>query len=435
MLEIYFETYGCTANYNSTELMKGLCKQAGLNITNSEDYADIIIINSCIVKAPTEEKIRRRIQDLIKKFPKKKIIIAGCIPSINKKFFQEYQEKNIYLLNTNNVKNIVNLIKEIYEGNYEAEKYLKRRNELKLNLPKIPKENYIGITQISEGCLGECSYCIVRLAKGKLFSYPKDKVLESINSDLNSGCKEIWLTSQDNASYGNEENKFLLPSLLSDVLKINKRFFIRVGMMNPNNVLKILSQLLEIYEDKKIYKFLHIPIQSGSDRILKSMNRKYTKKDVLEIVNSFREKFPDMHISTDFIVGYPGETEEDFQETLELVKIINPETLNFSKFWPRKGTPAEKLEELSPELIRDRIIRISNLHKELCLENQKKFLGKEAKVFVDQKGLGDFPDTYLARDENYKLYAVQTKEKILGKNVNVKVTKTTPHYLISERII
>jgi threonylcarbamoyladenosine tRNA methylthiotransferase CDKAL1 len=424
-LEIYFETYGCTANYNSTEIMKGLVKQAGLNITSNPDFADLIVINSCIVKEPTEEKIRRRIQDLLKQ--KKKIILAGCMPRLNK---EKLNKKNLFLLDTSHIKNIIHLIEDIQKNNYKSEKFLEQREEIKLNLPKISKEKYIGITQISEGCLGECSYCITRIAKGKLFSYPKKKIIQSIKNDLQSGCKEIWLTSQDNASYGNDDKKYKLPELLNEIIKLKNNFFIRVGMMNPNNVLKILSELIEIYKNKKMFKFLHIPIQSGSNKILKSMRRKYKKEDFLKIISEFKKKFPEMHISTDVIVGFPGETERDFQETFDLIKKIKPETLNISKFWPRPGTTASRIQNQIPSKIKkQRATKIAELHKNICNKNQKKFIGTNHKVLVDKKG---FEGTYLARDENYKLFAVRSKKDILGKIVDIKIEKVTPHYLIGE---
>lgn len=426
MLEIYFETYGCTANYNSTEIMKGLIRQAGLNITSNIDLAEIIIINSCIVKEPTEEKIRRQVQDLLKK--EKKVILAGCMPKINK---NKFQKPNIYLLDTHNIRKITDLIKDIEEKIYDEDNYLKFRNEIKTNLPKISKEKFIGITQISEGCLGECSYCITRIAKGKLFSYSEDKIISSIKNDLDAGCKEIWLTSQDNASYGNENNEYNLPNLLKKILSIKKRFFIRIGMMNPNNVLKILPELIEIYENKKMFKFIHIPLQSGSNEILKTMKRDYTKRDFLKIIKSMKKEFPNMHLSTDVIIGFPGETKKDFQETYEIIKEIEPETINFSKFWSRPYTLAAKLKPVNKDIVKKRIQKIAKLHKDICNKKQKEFFSTTHKVLVDQKGFGN---TYLARDENYKLFAVQSKEKILGKIIEVKVKKITPHYLISSKI-
>jgi len=423
--ELYFETYGCTANQNSTEIMKGLVKQAGLNITSNISYADLIVINSCIVKSPTEEKIRRRIQELLKKG--KKIILAGCMPAFLPKSIRE--QNNLFLLDIHHIKDIVNLLKDIKTNQYNPEKYLKKQNETKLCLPKISGEKFIGITQISEGCLGECSYCIVKLAKGKLFSYPKEKIIENVKNDLNAGCKEIWISSQNNASYGKEQGKYLLPELLKEIAELPGNFFIRLGMVNPDDFIKILPEIIEIYKNKKMFKFIHMPIQSGSNKILKSMNRKYTNEDILKIMSSLKKEFPDIIIATDIIVGFPGETEEDFQETIKIIKEIKPEILNRSNFYPRPNTAAAKLEQLASEIINKRANEIMNLHLEICKDIQKRYLGETLHVLVDQKG---FENTYLSRDKNYKLIVVHSKEKILGKFINVKITSTMPHYLIGE---
>lgn len=422
--EIYFETYGCTANQNSTEILQGLVRQAGLNITTDGKFADLVVINSCMVKSPTEEKIRRRIQELLASG--KRIILAGCLPRINSKKFLGI--KNLFLLDTSHIKNIINLVQDIQTENYSPEKYLSKRNEIKLCLPKLPKEKIIGITQVSEGCLGECSYCIVKTIKGKLFSYPKEKIIENIKNDLQNGCKEIWITSQDNASYGNEEKKYSLPELLKEIISIKGSFRIRIGMMNPNNVIKILQELIKIYKNPKIFKFLHLPIQSGSDKILKSMKRKYSVKDVKKIIQEFKKEFPEIIISTDIIVGFPDETEKDFQETLKLIEEIKPEILNRSNFYPRQDTEAEKLKQINSKEMNKRATELMKLHLKICDETQKKFLNTEHKVLVDQKG---FAGTFLARDENYKLYAIQSRENILGKFVNIKVKKVLPHYLIA----
>lgn len=430
MLEVYFETYGCTANQNSSEIMKGLIRQAGLNITLNPERADIIIINSCIVKQSTEEKIRRKLTDFLKQG--KKVILAGCMPRLNKDKLKKDNPNNFYMLDTSQIKSITSIIKDIQENNYDAEKYLKKINEVKLALPKISDSRCVGITQISEGCLGECSYCIVRLAKGKLFSYPKEKIIESIKNDIQSGCKEIWITSQDNAAYGNEEGKHLLPELLKEILEIPGKFYIRIGMMNPNNVLKILPELVEIYKHPKMFKFLHLPIQSGSDRILKAMNRKYKIKDINKIIYKFKKEIPEITIATDIIVGFPGETDKDFEETCKIIQEILPEILNRSNFGVRKGTPAEKLKPLPPKIMNQRAEHLMNLHLKICNSLQEPYLGRELEVLIDKKG---FENTWLGRTETYKLVAVHSPANILGKKLKVKIKRILPHYLIGEPIL
>jgi len=355
---LYFETFGCVANKNNTEIMKGLCRQSGLEITNNPDIADFLVINTCIVKEPTEKKIERRIQDLQNQYPKKPMIIAGCMPEVKKL-------PGVYLLGIHHVKDIAKLIRKIYENDYDEKEFLDKRNEEKLCLPKIPAINKIGITQISEGCLGNCSFCIVKLAKGKLFSYPQARILENIKNDLQSGCKEIWLTSQDNASYGLDGGARKLPELMEKILALKGRFIVRLGMMNPENVLPILPALLDIYKHKKIKKFLHLPLQSGSNKILRLMNRKYSIEDLSAIIKKFKEEIPDLFLSTDIIVGFPEETEEDFLASLKILQEIKPNQLNISKFWTRKGTEAEKMKQIDKSIVKERIKKLMSLWKEI----------------------------------------------------------------------
>ena len=339
--------------------MKGLVRQAGLEITNNPDVADILVINTCIVKEPTEKKIERRISDLIKLYPKKPLIIAGCMPQVRK-----IKQENIFLLGTHHIKDITKLIRKIYENKVD-EDFVSERNEEKLCLPKIPEKRDVGITQISEGCVGNCTFCITRLAKGKLFSYSEEKILKNIKNDLQSGAKEIWITSQDNAAYGLDKGKRKLPDLLRKILSLKGKFKVRVGMMNPENVLPILDELVEIYKHKKMKKFLHIPVQSGSNKILKLMNRRYKVEDFIKIVDSFKKEIPDLTLWTDIIVGFPGETEKDFEESLNLVKKIKPSFINISRFWVRKGTLAEKMKQLPQQEVKKRVKKLTSLFKEI----------------------------------------------------------------------
>ncbi len=424
MFEIYFETYGCTANQNNSEIMKALVRRAGLNITNNPNIADIIIINSCIVKGPTEEKIRRRISDLLKEG--KKVIVAGCMPRV---FKDKLRKENLYLLDVSQTTNIVKLIKDIFDKRNSFEKYLEIRKEKKVGFSKEAFERVIGITQISEGCFGKCTYCIVRIAKGKLFSYPLEEIVNSVEKDVKSGKKEIWITSQDNASYGNDYGKYELPKLLKKILEIKGNFLVRVGMMNPNNVIKILDELIEVYKNEKMFKFLHIPIQSGSDKVLKDMKRGYNTQEVLKIVSKFREEIPDILIATDIIVGYPTETNDDWEKTVSLLKKIKPEIVNRSNFSARPHTEASKLKPLDFRIIKKRSKELMDLHLKICKDIQKDFIGKRVVALIDKKGFGE---TYIGRTKNYKLIAVHSKKDLLGKFIEAEIIKTTPHYLVGK---
>lgn len=429
----YLETYGCSANQNNSEIIAGLLVQAGMETVSKPELADICIINTCIVKGPTENKIKERIKKLAKD---NIVIVGGCMPQVRQKYLNNLE--NVYMLGTHHLKDIKSLIKIIFETrDAKISRFVNERNEIKLCLPKLARNKKIGITQILEGCIGNCNFCTVRLAKGRLFSYPEEKIIESIKQDIKNGCKEIWLTSQDNASYGLDKEKARLPELLKKVIKIPGNFRIRLGMMNPNNVLPILDELIRIYKHKKIYKFLHLPVQSGSDKILSLMNRQYSIHDFKKIIHRFRAEIKDLTLSTDIILAYPGESKKDYEKTKNLIEIIKPDILNINKYWPMKNTKAATLPQISPEIAKERATEIMKLHREIALENNKKLLDTKQKCFVYEKG---FPNTFLARNPSYKLIVIRDKNNkidknsvnLVGKFVNCKIKEAKSHYLISE---
>jgi len=434
----YIESYGCSANLNNSEIIKGLLIQAGLEITNNPKLAGVLILNTCVVKGPTEEKINFKIKQLSKL--NKPLIIAGCMPEVRKHELSKIP--NIFLLGTHHFKEIPKLIKKISENKLtdkDKQELISLKDEIKLNLPKISDSKKIGITQISEGCLGNCTYCIVKLAKGKLFSYPEEKILKNVEQDLKSGCREIWITSQDNASYGldRKEKKHKLPSLLKKILKLDYNFKLRIGMMDPNNILPILDELIEVYKHEKMFKFLHMPIQSGSNKILKDMNRLYNVTQIMKIRSHFKKQIPNLTLSTDIIVGYPTETEKDFNDTLKLIKQIKPDIINISKFWPRKGTEAAKLAHLPINAVLKRTKKLVKLNTKNILENNKKYLNKELPVLIDKPGFKLKNQlSWLARADNYKLVIIKSDigKNLLGRHLKVRITDAKGHYLTGEKV-
>tara|TARA_Y100000310_G_scaffold337331_1_gene424146 strand:- start:407 stop:1624 length:1218 start_codon:yes stop_codon:yes gene_type:complete len=401
---IYIETYGCTANRNNSEILKGKLIQQGHKITNNLEIAETIIINTCIVKGKTENKIFRRIQDLAKTYPNKQMLVSGCMTETNKKEIRKLNPKANFL---------------------ELNK--------KLLIPKIPDNKLIGITQISEGCFGNCTYCKTRLAKGKLKSFDMNDIVKSVENDLKAGAKEIWITSQDNANYGMDQDnkKQKLPELLNKILDLKHRFKLRLGMMDPNNVLPILDNLIEIYKNKKIYKFIHIPIQSASNKVLKDMNRIYNIEDVEQIIEKFRKQIPDIVISTDIIVGYPTESEKDHDKNIEFIRKFKPDVFNLSKMSIHKKTLAEKLKPLDIKIISKRTTELMKIHRETALENKQKYLGKNINIFINKKLEKNL---FEGRDKNYNIIIIKSDNNILGKNVNVKIDKIGVHHMIGEVI-
>ncbi len=431
---IYIETYGCSANQNNSEIIQGLLEKQGFIIVSRPEIADLAIINTCIVKGPTEHKMISRIKTLSRfQF----LIVVGCMADVKSEKIKKIAKQSNFkvklaLVGTKHIHEIAKIIKKLIKG--KESELISQKKEIKLCLFKTPKRKTIGITQISEGCQGNCSFCIVRFAKGKLFSYPQDKIIKNVKQDLIS-CKEIWLTSQDNACYGLDliHGKHELPKLLKKVLSIKKKFFVRLGMMNPSSLLPIVEEIIECYKDKKMFKFLHVPVQSGSNNILRLMNRPYSVQDFIYIIEKFRREFPDLVLSTDIIVGFPGETKKDFEKTFELIKKIRPDILNISKFWPMSGTLASKMKQTPIKECKKRATKFMKLHKKIALGINKKFIDKKYHILIDDSQ----GDSWLSHNKNYKLIILKKskikKENLLGKFIDIKITKAMPHYLISER--
>lgn len=423
MMKVYIETYGCSANQSESEIMAGLVKKEGYTIINELDDSDFVIINTCFVKSPTEEKILRRITDIQKKYPKKELIIGGCMPEvINRKLLRLAPRSA--LISTHNITRIVEAIKKL--GNNEKVNFVGKTQESKLCMPKIRKNRLVGITEISQGCNGKCSYCCVKLAKGNLYCYSPQKIIQDVTNALEEGCREIWITSQDNGAYSFKGMK--LPGLIAGICKIPGDFKVRIGMINPDHVLTFTDGLIEAYRSEKVFKFVHLPIQSGSNTVLGKMNRFYGNADVLKIVKKLRKELPLITISTDVIVGFPTETESDFLKTKELLERMKPDIVNVSKFGAREGTDAKKMKPLDSKVVKKRSVEMSIFVKSKSEERNKIWSGWTGEIFISGKGRKK--NQYKGRNISYKPVLVESQKNLLGKTVEVEITDYSVTHLV-----
>lgn len=420
------ETYGCSANRSHSEIMKGLLEKAGCKIVENPELANVLIVNTCIVKDPTEKKMIHRIQYLSDKYPNKKMIVAGCMPMGEYGLVRKIVP-GASILGPNNVLDVAECVNKTLNG--EIVEYLDYKRETKLLKPRVRFNPYIGITEISQGCLGSCTYCIVKKSRGALRSYPLEEIKRDIELSLKSGCKEIWLTSQDCGCYGMDIGVTLV-DLLSEIDKIKGKFKVRIGMMNPNNVLSILDDLVECYKSDKIYKFLHVPVQSGSDKVLRKMNRFYKVKEFKRIIKRFKEVFPNITIWTDIIIGFPGETEKDFKETMDLIEEIRPDFVNVSKFGLRPGTAAENMKQLDSKIVKERSKKMSELVGKIALEKNKEWIGKECDILVTKRGRRK--NQYIGRNSAYKSVLVESKEDLRGRFVRAKIVDAKRNHLVGQ---
>lgn len=416
--KIFIKTYGCALNQSDSEALAGVLKKARFELVEDEEDAELVIVNSCIVKGPTESKVLDYIRKL--KGMGKKMVVAGCMAQAMPK-----KAKDISLLGIDQLENIVEVVEETLNNNtvvlIAEDKEQKNR---RLLLPRIRRNSIIEIIPICAGCLGNCAYCIVKKARGELFSYDKGAIIDSTLRAINQGAKELWLTAQDTGCYGKDIGESL-PELLDAVLRIPGNFKVRLGMANPNHVKEQLDELIRILKHEKMFRFIHIPVQSGSDRMLEKMQRKYTRSEFLGIVKRLREEVEGITIATDMICGFPGETDEDFKESLDLIQQAKPDVLNISRFWKRKGTKAAGMKQLSDETIHSRSRRMASFFGWTAHENAKKWDNWQGKVLIDEKGNPDEDGNMTSIGRNFAYKQVVVKGDLeLGRVVDVKVLKS-----------
>lgn len=419
-MKICIETYGCSANQSNSEIMAGILRKVGYELV-SEEEADLIIVNTCTVKKPTESKILRKLAQLNNS--DKKLLVAGCMPEVQAKEIQEVAPK-ASLIGINFANSLLKVIKEIEKDSKEIE-----IDEKVYELPSLPTSRInpnVAIVQLSQGCNFNCSYCVVRTAKGSLCSFSLESIYNNIyNSVINEGCKEIWLTSQDCSAYGTDL-KIRLPALLRKIVYIPYQFKIRIGMMNPMSLLPIVDDLLAIYKHHKIYSFAHIPVQSGSNKVLSDMNRRYTIEEYKLLISKFRSAVPNLTLSTDIIVGYPTETDQDFQATLSLIKEIKPDIIHISRYGHRPYTKSSHLQAMPEWKIKQRSIELGKVYHEIALEKNKSWIGWQGPVLVSKEASKG--RDFIGRNYAYK--PILLKNVKLGENLNVKIVDATRSYLI-----
>ncbi|MFA5357375.1 MAG: tRNA (N(6)-L-threonylcarbamoyladenosine(37)-C(2))-methylthiotransferase [archaeon] len=409
----YVEGYGCALNISETEKLQGFLEKNCFQLVDDFKKADIVVINTCAVKLTTEQRMLSRIRKLFaEKKNNSKLVAFGCLSAARGEEIKKISKK-IIVLNTH----LESLCKALSLKNQSFSPKIKSIN---------CKDN-ISIIPLSTGCVGNCTYCITKIARGELRSYSENEIVKAFEREVKvSG--EIWLTAQDSGCYG-FDRKSSLPKLLKKLLQTDGNYFIRLGMMNPNNFKKVHRQLLPLFKNKHLYKFLHLPVQSGSDKILKAMGRKYSRSDFLECVRLARGACPSITISTDIIVGFPGETQKDFEDTLSLLVKAKPDVVNISRYGKRLGTAAVKMGGQVCELEKkSRSRKISAFCKKLFLEKNKLLIGKEFEAFVSEMANNGF---FTARTQNYRPVLVKGR---FGEFIRVRMNRAHSNFFDGEII-
>ena len=382
-IKFYLETYGCSLNSADSDIIVGTLANMDSTRVESLDTADLIILNTCGVKEPTEDRIISRLEKLsVENTP---VIVAGCLPKISLKRIERALPDYAAIIGPQSIESLRDIVPRVLKGEVGIV-HLDSNDVSKLNWLEGPPNSVICTIPICEGCLGSCAYCAVKFARGAVKSHSKRDVFDTVERCVHSGYKEIRITSQDLGTYGVDIDSNLV-ELTTMIDKIDGQHKFRLGMFNPNLVLDSIGELVQVMKSNHFFKFFHIPLQSGSNAILQSMGRKYTTEEWEQIVGTVRQTFSDSTIATDIIVGFPGETEQDFELTMDLISKVRPPVVNISKYGDRPGTKASKAKnKVDTSAKKDRSRRLTKLVNDILEENNKSWIGWTGEVLVTEKG-------------------------------------------------
>ena len=412
-MRVYIETYGCALNRADTALMKSLLSSSGHEIVHRIEDADVVIVNTCTVRKDSEERILRRLNSL-RDLNGKKLVVAGCMAAAQPYTILRHVP-NAILISPQHVTDIVSLVEsgapKHLIGGVRDVSYLE---------PYL--EDRVATIPIAEGCLGDCSFCIVKIARRRLRSYRPGLVIRTVRKAVDMGALEIDLTAQDTGSYGFDLGYVRLPDLVRRILtEVNGKYMIRIGMMNPDTISDVLDDLIDVLRDRRVFKYIHLPLQSGSDKVLRIMKRKYSVDEFRSIVRELRSKVEGITIATDIIVGHPGEDDEDFEMTVEIVKELMFDKVHIAQYTPRPRTEAAAMRYVPEGVKKARSTALALLVEEIGRRQNSEYLGSLANVLVSTRS---FRGDALGRTLNYKPVVIKEPKDFRGYGI-VKITGAT----------
>jgi tRNA-2-methylthio-N6-dimethylallyladenosine synthase len=432
-LKYYILTMGCSLNENDSEKICGMLEEMRYQKTENQNNADIIIFNTCCIRENAEDKLFGKLGEVKKVHENRGTIIAigGCMMQekhILEKLNKSYPYVDI-IFGTHTLHKLPEDIFNILENNTKIEDILDIDGRIYENLPIKRTDSVKAQVTIMYGCNNFCSYCIVPYVRGRERSRKSEDILNEIKDLAKNGYKEIMLLGQNVNSYNGGEN-YNFANLLKDINEINGIEIIRFISPHPKD---FTDDVIEaIANSSKVSKCIHLPLQSGSTNVLKSMNRKYTKEQYLELVDKMKRKIPNLSLTTDIIVGFPGETEEDFEDTLDVVKKVGFEQVFMFIYSRRRGTVADEMKNQIPEDIKHkRFDRLKELVEKQIEENNDKYVGTTQKILIDGKSKNN-EDKLSGRTTSNKVVIIDADESYINKLINVKIVENCKWYLRGE---
>lgn len=425
---IYVKTWGCAHNSSDSEYMAGQLAAYGYSLTQEKDKADLWLLNSCTVKNPAEDHFRNEIDSA--KRQGKHVVLAGCVPQGAPKasFVQ-----GLSVIGVQQIDRVVEVVEETLKGNTVRLFGTKKENGKKsggasLLLPKVRRNPLIEIIAINTGCLNQCTYCKTKHARGDLGSYPPEEIIARARQAFQEGVVEIWLTSEDTGTYGRDIGTSL-PVLLWELVKeIPEGCRLRLGMTNPPYILEHLDEMAKILNHPRVYSFLHVPVQSGSDSVLADMKREYCRDDFKHVVDFLQKRIAGMTIATDIICGFPTETEKDFEDTLSLCSEYKFPNLFINQYFPRPGTPAARLPRIPAQEVKQRTKQLTDLFRSYQPYGHK--VGEIQEVLVTE--ISHDKQYYVGHNKFYEQVLVPMDKDYMGKLVKVKIIEAGKFSMISQ---
>lgn len=426
-------TMGCQLNENDSEKISGMLEKMGYSKTEEIQIADFVVFNTCCVRENAEDKLFGKIGEMKRQKEEKGTIIAigGCMMQeehIVEKLKKSYPFVDI-IFGTHTMHKLPEDVYHILEKRAKIEDIINIDGEIYEGLPIKRNDKTKASVTIMYGCNNFCTYCIVPYVRGRERSRTPNDILKEIKELANEGYKEITLLGQNVNSYDGG-NGYKFSNLLRDVNEIEGIEKIRFVSPHPKD---FKEDVIDAIRDcKKVSKIIHLPLQSGSSNILKKMNRRYTKEQYLSLVELMREKIPNVVFSTDIIVGFPEESKEDFEDTLDVVRKVNFEQVFMFIYSRRVGTPADKMENQIPEEIKhERFNRLKELVESMMEENNKKYIGTTQSILVEGKSKNN-PNMLTGRTDSNKVVVFEGKEELINKVVNLKIVSEHMWYLKGE---
>lgn len=418
-------TYGCQMNEHDTEVMAGILTEMGYEATTETEDADIILLNTCAIRENAENKVFGEIghlKPLKQENPDLILGVCGCMSqeeSVVDRILEKHHHIDL-IFGTHNIHRLPQLIKEAMFGKEMVVEVWSKEGDIIENLPKRRNGKIKAWVNIMYGCDKFCTYCIVPMTRGKERSRRPEDIIQEVRQLAAEGYKEITLLGQNVNAYGKdfEDITYGLGDLMDDIRKIDIPR-VRFTTSHPRDFDDRLIEVLA--KGGNLLDHIHLPVQSGSNEILKKMNRKYTREDFLELVRKIREAMPNATLTTDIIVGFPNETDEQFEETMTLVEEVGFESAYTFIYSPREGTPAAKMKDTVPENVKkERLQRLNALVNKQSAESMKKYQGQTVKVLVEGESKKD-PDVLAGYTEKNKLVNFKGPRSAIGKIVDVKI--------------